>query len=135
MRNSHFFQNCGTCCCCCCIEKYQNFERNEDRATVFLKWTDFRPWLIRPCRQACIRPSQHVIKVRYENCRLEFMSIHVHINKAFVKIPQLFQDIDSAILIFSECQFHPIYWIKLCFWNNYLFIKILLSCISTRWNF
>ena len=24
-----------------CIEKYHNFERNEDRAIVFLKWTDF----------------------------------------------------------------------------------------------
>ena len=24
-----------------CIEKYHNFERNEDLATVFLKWTDF----------------------------------------------------------------------------------------------
>ena len=23
------------------IEKYHNFKRNEDRATVFLKWTDF----------------------------------------------------------------------------------------------
>ena len=23
------------------VEKYHNFERNEDRATVFLKWTDF----------------------------------------------------------------------------------------------
>ena len=26
----------------CCIENDHNFERNEDRATVFLKWTDFR---------------------------------------------------------------------------------------------
>ena len=51
MRDPHFFQNCGTfqyniSWLCfdvswCCIEKYHNFERNEDRATVFLKWTDF----------------------------------------------------------------------------------------------
>ena len=25
-----------------CIEKYHNLERNEDNATVFLKWTDFK---------------------------------------------------------------------------------------------
>ena len=25
-----------------CIENDHNFERNEDRATVFLKWTDFK---------------------------------------------------------------------------------------------
>ena len=25
----------------CCIENDNDFERNEDRATVFLKWTDF----------------------------------------------------------------------------------------------
>ena len=24
------------------IENYHNFERTEDRATVFLKWTDFK---------------------------------------------------------------------------------------------
>ena len=29
----------------CCIENYHNFERNEDRATVFLKWTDFSNFL------------------------------------------------------------------------------------------
>ena len=39
LRDPDFFQKCGTCCCC--IEKYHNFERNEDCATVFLKWTDF----------------------------------------------------------------------------------------------
>ena len=27
-----------------CMEKYHNFERNEDHETVFLKWTDFS-WL------------------------------------------------------------------------------------------
>ena len=52
LHDPHFFQNCGTfqyniSWLCfdvswCCIEKYHNFERNEDCATVFLKWMDFR---------------------------------------------------------------------------------------------
>ena len=51
MRDPHFFQNCGSfqyniswfCfdVSWCCIENYHNFERIEDHATVFLKWTDF----------------------------------------------------------------------------------------------
>ena len=51
LHDPHFFQNCGTfqyniSWLCfdvswCCIEKYHNFERNEDRTTVILKWTDF----------------------------------------------------------------------------------------------
>ena len=40
MRESHFFQNCGTFCFDL-YWKYHNFERNKIRATVFLKWTDF----------------------------------------------------------------------------------------------
>ena len=30
----------------CCNENYHNFETNEDCATVFLKWTDFRKCFI-----------------------------------------------------------------------------------------
>ena len=41
MRESRFFQNCGTFCFNL-YWKYHNFERNETRTTVFLKWTDFR---------------------------------------------------------------------------------------------
>ena len=41
MRESRFFQNCGTFNTNQ-NKKYHNFERNENRATVFLKWTDFR---------------------------------------------------------------------------------------------
>ena len=41
MRESRFFQNCGTFWFDL-YWKYHNFERNEIRATVFLKWTDFR---------------------------------------------------------------------------------------------
>ena len=51
LHNPHFFQNCGSfqynnSWLCfdvswCCIEKYHNFEINEECATVFLKWTDF----------------------------------------------------------------------------------------------
>ena len=41
MRESHFFQNCGTFCFDL-YWKYHNFERNEIRATAFVKWTDFR---------------------------------------------------------------------------------------------
>ena len=47
MRDPHFFQNCGhfqyniswhqNKVSCCYIENDHNFERNEDRATVFLK--------------------------------------------------------------------------------------------------
>ena len=55
-QQSHFFQTCGTCCCC--IEKYHNFDRNEDYATVFLKWTDFRR-----------------IITKYVNCLLSVLSI------------------------------------------------------------
>ena len=54
MRDTHFFQNCGSFqynisrhpnkVSWCCIENYHNFERNEYRATVFLKWTDFRTY-------------------------------------------------------------------------------------------
>ena len=55
LHDPHFFQNCGTfqyniSWLCfdvswCCIEKYHNFERNEDCATVFLKWTDFKDYI------------------------------------------------------------------------------------------
>ena len=41
MRDFCFFQNCGTFNTNQ-NKKYYNFERNENRATVFLKWTDFR---------------------------------------------------------------------------------------------
>ena len=51
MHYPHFFQNCGhfqyNISWLCFdlswwyIENDHNFERNEDRATVFLKWTDF----------------------------------------------------------------------------------------------
>ena len=51
LHDLHFFQNCGhfqyyiSWLCFdvswCCIENDYNFERNEDRATVFLKWADF----------------------------------------------------------------------------------------------
>ena len=34
LRDSHFFQICGTCCC---IENHQN----EECATILLKWMDF----------------------------------------------------------------------------------------------
>ena len=54
LRDPHFFQNCGSfqyniSWLCfdvswCCIENYHNFERNEDHATVFLKWRDFRKY-------------------------------------------------------------------------------------------
>ena len=44
MRESRFFQNCGTFCFDL-YWKYHNFERNEVRATVFLKWTDFSSML------------------------------------------------------------------------------------------
>ena len=40
MHESKFFKNCGTFCFDL-YWKYHNFERNEIRATVFLKWTDF----------------------------------------------------------------------------------------------
>ena len=36
LRDPHFFQNCGTCC----IEKYHNFERNEDCAIVITSSED-----------------------------------------------------------------------------------------------
>ena len=44
MRNPHFFQKCCHFCWLCFdFSKNDNtFERNEDCATVFLKWTDFR---------------------------------------------------------------------------------------------
>ena len=55
MCNPHFFQNCGSFqyninwLCFDFMKNYHNFERNEDRATVFLKWKDFRfELLIRP---------------------------------------------------------------------------------------
>ena len=41
LRKSSFFQNCGTFCFDL-FWKYHNFERNEIRATGFLKWRDFR---------------------------------------------------------------------------------------------
>ena len=41
LRDSHFFQNCGTFQYNNKKVQYHNFERNEDRAAVFLKWTDF----------------------------------------------------------------------------------------------
>ena len=44
LRESRFFQNCGTFCFDL-YSKYHNFERNEIRATVFLKWTDFSNFL------------------------------------------------------------------------------------------
>ena len=47
MRESRFFQNCGTFNTNQ-NKKYHNFERNEIRATVFLKWTDFRLCLHSP---------------------------------------------------------------------------------------
>ena len=40
MRKFRFFQNCGTFNTNQ-NKKYHNFERNEIRTTVFLKWTDF----------------------------------------------------------------------------------------------
>ena len=49
MCDPHFFQNCGTSC----IEKYHNFERNEDCATVTLKWTDFT------CKKTIYNDSQN----------------------------------------------------------------------------
>ena len=48
MCKLHFFQKCfhvrwnQNKVSWCCIETYHNFERNEDRATVFLKWTNFK---------------------------------------------------------------------------------------------
>ena len=53
MRDPHFFQNCGSFqyniswLCFDFSEKYHNFERNEDRATVFLKWTDFSHFILK----------------------------------------------------------------------------------------
>ena len=40
LRESRFFQNCGTFNTNP-NKKYHNFERNEIRGTGFLKWTDF----------------------------------------------------------------------------------------------
>ena len=47
MHDHHFFKNCGSFqyniswFCFDFSKNYHNFERNEDRATVLLKWTDF----------------------------------------------------------------------------------------------
>ena len=43
MRNCHFFQKHWHFCWLCFdfSKNYNTFERNEDCATVFLKWTDF----------------------------------------------------------------------------------------------
>ena len=41
LRNPHLFQNCGTSNTNQ-NKKCHNFKRNEDHATVFLKWTDFK---------------------------------------------------------------------------------------------
>ena len=43
LRDPHFFQNCGTFQY---NNNYHNFERNDNRETVFLKWTDFK-WKLR----------------------------------------------------------------------------------------
>ena len=48
MRDPRFFQNVGSFhydiswLCFDFSKNYQNFERNENRANVFLKWTDFK---------------------------------------------------------------------------------------------
>ena len=41
LRESRFFQNCGTFCFDL-YWKYHNFERNKIHVTVFLRWTDFK---------------------------------------------------------------------------------------------
>ena len=42
LHNPHFFQKCCHFLWNQVSEKYNPFERNEDCATVFLKWTDFK---------------------------------------------------------------------------------------------
>ena len=61
MHDPYFFQNCGSfqyniSWLCfdvswCCIENYHNFERNDDCATVFLKWKDFNRIFWKWCLQ------------------------------------------------------------------------------------
>ena len=43
LPESRFFQNCSTFCFDL-YWKHHNFERNEIRKTVFLKWMDFSQW-------------------------------------------------------------------------------------------
>ena len=50
------------------IENYHNFERTEDRETVFLKWTDFRYLLEKIVKSVAVANYRlHMLSVDFQS--------------------------------------------------------------------
>ena len=90
LGDPHFFQNCGS------FQynnnKYHNFERNEDRPTVFLKWTAFiltlvyvkiMSYLIQLC------PKFECLNVAYEKIQLPLANFAILLRRG-IELAKLF---------------------------------------------
>ena len=100
MRNPHFFQN--HChfqynISWCCIENDNNFERNEDRANGFLKWTHFSS-----LAKSSTRPERNKIWWGEELLLWEFFDNNNFGHLYLVKMGPIF--VSSILLHFRKHQ-------------------------------
>ena len=84
----------------CYIENDYNFERNEDRATVFLKWTDFRRVLSRSWNESS------KVEFNFESYKIYLLQSIKKINNVHVLKIIIFWHFLLLLLLYSSLLSH-----------------------------